>query len=272
MRVQREYHRCMSSAAVYYRNEGPVGIITLNRPDNRNSMTPELLDAFAEASQAASRDATARCVVVTGTGNCFSAGADFKATLQRAEGAPDERSYAMYAPFLSLCDLEVPVIGALNGHAVGGGFGLALVCDIRIGADSAKYGANFTRLGLAPGMAISFLLPRIVGHPRANELLFSGRLIEGREAAALGILNRAVPANDVLTTAMALAHSIASNAPIAVRATKAAIRRGLGITADAIRDAARAEATDQAQTVATEDCREGIAAWLDKRDPVFHGK
>src|SRR5512143_2123161 len=109
--------------AVRYHAEGAVGVITLNRPDNRNSMTPELLDAFAVASAAARADTTTRCVVITGTGACFSSGADFRATLQRSDGAPHERSYAMYAPFLSLLDIAVPVIGALNGHAVGGGFG-----------------------------------------------------------------------------------------------------------------------------------------------------
>lgn len=263
----------MSTAAVYYRSEGAVGVITLNRPDNRNSMTPELLDAFAAASRAARSDANARCVVVTGTGTCFSAGADFHATLQRdGAGSAQDRSYAMYEPFLSLCDLEVPVIGALNGHAVGGGFGLALVCDIRIGAETAKYGANFTRLGLAPGMAISYLLPRLIGHARAHELLLTGRLVDGREAAALAILNRATAGDQVVAHAMAMAQAIAANAPIAVRASKAAIRRGSGITADAIRDAARAEAAAQAQTVASDDCREGIAAWLEKREPVFRGR
>ena len=108
----------------------------------------------------------------------------------------------MYEPFLSLLDLEVPVVGALNGHAVGGGFGLALVCDMRIGALDAKYGANFVELGLAPGMSISYLLPRLVGVARANELLLTGRLVDGAEAERLGILNRAVPAADVLAEAM----------------------------------------------------------------------
>jgi enoyl-CoA hydratase/carnithine racemase len=267
--------------AVRYHAEGAVGVITLDRPDNRNSMTPELLDAFAVASAAARADST-RCVVVTGTGACFSSGADFKATLQRSPSvspkgerendAPHERSYAMYAPFLSLLELDVPVIGALNGHAVGGGFGLALVCDVRIGAIDAKYGANFVKLGLAPGMAISFMLPRIVGLARANELLLSGRLVAGTEAAAIGILNRALPASEVLSAAMTMARTIAGNAPIAVRETKAAIRRGLGVTADSIREAARAEAVVQAQTVATDDCREGIAALLGKREPVFTGR
>lgn len=255
--------------AVSYRAEAGIGVITLDRPDNRNSMTPELLDAFASASAAARSDTGVRCVVVTGTGTCFSSGADFKSTLQRAEGAPHERSYAMYAPFLSLLDLAVPVVGALNGHAVGGGFGLALVCDVRIGAVDAKYGANFVRLGLAPGMAISYLLPRLVGVAHASELLLTGRLVDGAEAARLGILNRAVPAGDVLAEAMAVARSIAEAAPLAVRATKQAIRRGLALH---VREAARAEAYAQAETLATDDCREGIAALLAKRPPVFTGR
>jgi enoyl-CoA hydratase/carnithine racemase len=254
--------------AVRYHAEGPVGVITLDRPDNRNSMTPELLDAFARASAAARADTTTRAVVITGTGSCFSSGADFKSTLQREAGAPHERSYAMYAPFLSVLDIEVPVIAALNGHTVGGGFGLALVCDLRIGAERAKYGANFVKLGLAPGMAISYLLPRIVGLPRANELLLTGRLVDGAEAAALGILNRALPADEVLAHALELARAIATNAPLAVRATKAAIRRGLLL---AVREAALAEAYAQAQTIDTDDAREGIAALLGKRDPVFTG-
>jgi enoyl-CoA hydratase/carnithine racemase len=258
------------SDAVRYDTLGEIGVITLDRPDNRNSMTPELLDAFAAASARARTDARVRCVVVTGTGSCFSSGADFKSTLQR-EGdrrAPHEKSYAMYEPFLSLLDLAVPVIGALNGHTVGGGFGLALVCDLRIGAIDAKYGANFVKLGLAPGMAISYLLPRLIGMARASELLLTGRLVDGAEAERLGILNRAVPAADVRTEAMALARSIADNAPFAVRATKRAIHQGLGLH---VRDAAHDEAYAQAESIATDDAREGIAALLAKRPPQFTG-
>jgi len=257
--------------AVRYAATDGIGTITLDRPDNRNSMTPELLDAFTAASAAARADASLRCLVVTGTGTSFSAGADFKSTIQRDGDAraPHERSYAMYEPFLSLLDIAVPVIGALNGHAVGGGFGLALVCDLRIGARDAKYGANFAKLGLAPGMAISYLLPRVIGLPRANELLLTGRLVDGVEAERLGILNRVVDADEVLDEAMALAQQIAANAPLAVRATKAAIRSGLALH---VREAARAEAFAQAETVGTADAREGIAALLAKRPPVFTGR
>jgi enoyl-CoA hydratase/carnithine racemase len=259
----------MPGPAVTFAVENAIGVITLNRPDNRNSMTPELLDAFATAT-AAARAAELRCLVVTGTGTCFSSGADFKSNTQR-EGehrAPHERSYAMYAPFLSLLDIAVPVIGALNGHTVGGGFGLALVCDLRIGARDAKYGANFVKLGLAPGMAISYLLPRLIGLARANELLLTGRLVDGGEAEQIGILSRAVAAGEVLGEALALARTIADNAPLAVRATKRAIQRGLGLQ---IRDAAQLEAFAQAETLKTEDAREGIAALLAKRPPKFTG-
>lgn len=259
------------SDPVRYAREDRVGVITLDRPDNRNSMTPDLLDAFAAVSATARADTDARAVVVTGAGATFSTGADFKSTLQRDgdHRAPNERSFAMYQPFLSLLEIAVPVIGALNGHAVGGGFGLALVCDLRIGALDAKYGANFVRLGLGPGMAISYLLPRLIGVARASELLLTGRLVDGAEAERLGILNRAVPAADVLPQAMALATEIANNAPLAVRATKRAIRRGLELH---VEDAARAEAFAQAETIATEDAREGISALLAKRAPQFTGR
>jgi enoyl-CoA hydratase/carnithine racemase len=260
--------------AVRYEVQDQIGVITLARPDNRNSMTPELLEAFARASAAARADATIRALIVTGTGSCFSAGADFKAGvlgLQRGseELATDERSYAMYEPFLSLLDIDVPVIGALNGHAVGGGFGLALVCDLRIGSLQAKYGANFVAVGLAPGMAITHLLPRLVGMARASELLLTGRLVDGAEAERLGIVNRAVPSTDVMTEAMTWARAIAANAPLAVRATKRAIRRGLAVE---VRAAAREEAREQAASLATADAREGMSALLAKRKPVFTGR
>jgi enoyl-CoA hydratase/carnithine racemase len=256
--------------AVRYETGDRVGVITLGRPP-RNSMTPELLDAFGRASAAARADAEIRALIVTGTGSCFSAGADFKVGLQRGgdELAPAERSYAMYEPFLSLLDVEVPIIGALNGHAIGGGFGLALVCDLRIAALEAKYGANFVAVGLAPGMAVSHLLPRLVGVARASELLLTGRLVDGAEAERLGIVNRAVPSAQVLDQALALAGSIAANAPFAVRATKAALRRSLTLDT---RAAARAEARDQATSLAMEDAREGMSALLEKRKPVFTGR
>jgi len=263
--------RSESGPAVTYRRDGAIGVIGLDRPDNRNSMTAELLDAFTVASAAARADRDARCVVIVGSGSCFSAGADFRAEVQRgdAERLPHERSYAMYEPFLTVLDLEVPVIGALNGHAVGGGFGLALLCDIRIASRTGRYGANFCRLGLAPGLGISYLLPRLVGASKAAELLYTGRLMSGDEMAATGLASRALDPGAVLPAALDLAQEIALSAPLAVRATKRAMADGLGWDA---RKAAHREAFAQAATLATTDVQEGIAALLEKREPRFTGK
>lgn len=263
----------MTDSAVRFEQQDTIGIITLSRPDNRNSMTPELLDAFATAVAAARAADGVRCVVITGSGACFSAGADFKSVLQRDDGgawrAPHEKSFAMYQPFLSVLDITVPVVGALNGHAIGGGFGLAMCCDIRIGALGAKYGANFTRLGLSPGMAISYILPRLVGISRACEMLFTGRLVDGVEAERIGLLSTAVEASDVLPRSLELARAIAASAPVAVRETKRALYRGLGWDP---RAAAHLEAFAQAESVATADAAEGIAALLEKREPQFKGR
>jgi enoyl-CoA hydratase/carnithine racemase len=174
----------------------------------------------------------------------------------------------MYSPFLSMLDIEVPTVAAMSGHAVGGGLGLAIVCDLRIASESARYGANFVRLGLHPGMATTYLLPRLVGVPRALELLLTGRIVSGREAADMGLANHALPAAGVLPRARELADEIASAAPIAVRLTKQTIYRHLQWGPV---EAARYEAHLQSRTLETDDSREGIAALLEKRPPVFRG-
>lgn len=258
-------------SAVLLEVSGPIAVLTLNRPDNRNSMTAELLDSFSAAIQQIKALPLLRCVVITGAGNCFSAGADFRSIVQRGDQSrvSGERSFAMYAPFMSVLDIEVPVIGALQGHAVGGGFGLALVCDLRIAAAEARYGANFARIGLHSGMGISDLLPRLIGVPRALEMLLTGRLINGKVGADWGLFNSAVPAEQVLPKALDLAEELSNAAPIAVRLIKRAVYANVGWDP---RASARREAFEQAATLATEDCREGVAALLEKRPPVFHGR
>ncbi len=261
------------SDAVLYERQGHVGVITLNRPDNRNSMTAELLDAFGKVTAFAKADHDARCVVITGSGSCFSAGADLRAQIQRAsEGKPrmpHEKSFGMYTAFMTVLDIEVPVVAAMNGHAVGGGFGLSLLCDVRIANEMSKYGANFARLGLHSGLGISYSLPRLVGGSRASELLFTGRLVRGIEAAEMGIASQAVPGEEVLPVALALASEIAASAPAAVRMMKRSLYRHLGWD---VRQAALDEAYAQAATIETDDFREGMEALLEKRKPVFHGK
>jgi enoyl-CoA hydratase/carnithine racemase len=264
----------MADPAVLYEVRDYVATITLNRPENRNSMTEDVLEGVASAVAEVRGDPEVRCVIITGKGRSFSAGADFRSQVQRGgsgerELLPNEQSFAMYQPFLSVLSIEVPVIGALNGHAIGGGLGLALVCDVRVANRDSKYGANFVKLGLHPGMATTYFLPRFVGIPRAAELLFTGRLISGAEAAELGFANYAVAPDEVLPKAQELAREVASCAPIAVRWTKRSLYRNVSWDPTT---AAEIEAGVQSRTVETEDFREGVAALLEKRDPEFKGR
>ncbi len=261
----------MGERAVLYEAADRIGLITLNRPDHRNAMTPELLDAFSEAIDEARADGDIRCLVITGNGKCFSAGADLRSSMQRTDlGKPSrEASFAMYEPFLKVLDVEVPVIAAMNGHTVGGGFGLALLADIRVANVDAKYGVNFARLGIHSGLGISYVLPRLVGAAYASELLFTGRLIRGSEALRIGLVTHADEADEVLPSAMQLAREVVGSAPLAVQQMKASIRSGLRWE---IRAAALEEAGLQAASLGTEDAKEGVAAILEKREPEFTGK
>ena len=259
----------MTASAVLVDRRGSVCEITLNRPEQRNAMAPELLQAFQQVIDEVKGDRAIRCVVITGSGANFCSGADFRsALLERGSELPHEASYAIYRPFLSILDVPVPVIAAMNGHAIGGGFGLGLVCDIRVANREARYGANFARLGLHSGMAISYLLPRVCGVPRAAELLFTGRVFSGAEAAELGIANHAVEPGQVLARARELADEIAANAPVAVRMMKRSLYRGLEWDP---RLAGEIEALLQSRTLEMADAKEGVAALLEKRAPRFRG-
>lgn len=263
----------MTEPAVLYESDRQIAQITLNRPDNRNSMTKDVLEGLREAVDRARSEPELRCLVVTGRGKSFCSGADFRSQGQDDEDgrfrAAHERTFAIYSPFLSLLELEVPVVAAMQGHAIGGGLGLAVVCDLRVANREARYGANFVRLGLHPGMATTYILPRLLGLPRAVELLLTGRLVSGAEAAGLGLVHYAVEPDRVLDKALELASEIASCAPVAVRWTKRSIYRGIDWDP---RRAAELEAHAQSRTLETEDVREGIRALLERRDPVFKGR
>jgi len=263
----------MADAPVLYEVADAIATITLNRPENRNGMTPDVMAAFRAAVARAAGDRSLRCVVITGRGASFCAGADFRSA-SPAAAQPDhplpehERLYRTYEPFLDVFDLPMPTVAALNGHAVGGGFGLALVCDLRVANRDARYGANFARLGFHSGMAISHLLPRIVGVPAAADLLFTGRLVTGAEAAALGLVHEAVAADEVGDAALRRARAVAACAPEAVRLMKRSLYGGMGWDP---RSAARSEAFAQAATMRSDDGREGVRALLEKREPKFTG-
>jgi len=260
----------MSDAPVLLEMKDNIAQVTLNRPDNRNSMDSEMMPAFFDVMSTVKANRELRCLIITGSGKSFCAGADFKGVIvDDVDGLPHEVLMGVYEPFLMIQDVTVPTIAAMNGHAIGGGFGLMLICDIRIANRVSKYGANFARLGLHTGMAVSYMLPRLVGLPMANELLFTGRLISGEQTAEIGLANYAVERDQVLEKAWELAQEIASCAPAAVRLIKRSILRGLEWDP---RSAAELEAHCQSRTVEMEDAKEGISALLEKREPVFKGK
>jgi len=255
---------------------GAVAWIILDRPDRLNPMSPDLLAGFRARVAEARADRSIRAVVVTGAGKGFCAGADLLQLPQQiaASGQPGTIGTrtalrGMYDGFLCVLDLEVPTIAAVNGPAYGGGLGLAMLCDLRIAAADARLAANFVKLGIHPGMALSYLLPAAVGPARAAELLFTGRTLSGAEAAAIGLVTRAVPREALEAEAQALADEIAAAAPLAVRLAKRSLRAAMRFDPSLALDL---EAWSQAATMETEDAAEGLAAAVARRTPEFEGK
>lgn len=264
------------SDAVVLTVEEHVATVTLNRPEQRNSMSAELLTTFAERIEQLKADRNVRCVVITGKDKSFCAGADISAMQQLAQRAGVDASVqraaairAVYDAFLVVEQIEVPTIAAINGHAVGGGLGLALACDIRVVAERAKIGANFARLGIHPGMGISSRLPRLVGQERAALMLYTGELIRGAEAVGIGLCSQSAPADQVIDVARDLARRIAAAAPLAVRSIKRTLRQVAGMNDEAVLEL---ESHAQAQLSHTADAAEGISALLSRREPSFEGK
>ncbi len=254
-----------------HRDNGVV-VLTFDDPARRNAMTEQLGDALASATAQLRGDSDVRVVVLTGTPPAFSAGGDLDFLEDLATRARDggfdatETMRTFYERFLSLRDLPVPVIAAVNGHAVGAGLCVALACDLRVVADEAKVGLNFSRLGLHPGMGATWLLPRIVSQQHAAQLLYTGELIDGAAAHRIGLALESHPAERVLERALEIADQIAAASPTVVRQVK----RTLSLTERLdLTGALRVEASSQAVSYASADLAEGLAAARERRDPDF---
>jgi enoyl-CoA hydratase len=249
-----------------------IAVVTLDLPDKRNAMSDAMTDSWARLIPLLREDAELAAVVVTGAGPGFCAGGDLGWIVKDPDAQVIDlraRMLTFYRSWLSITTLEVPTIAAMNGHAIGAGFALALACDIRYAAAEAKLGVPFASLGLHPGMATTWSLPNVAGFAVARDLLLTGRLVSGEEALRLGLVSRALPAAEVLTEALAAADRIAAAAPIATRLTVAALRGG---GHRSFEDALEWEALAQAVTLATSDMHEGIAAAAERRTPVFRGR
>ena len=260
----------MSYQSITVENDEGVVRLTLNRPDDRNAMTTEMGEEIRDAVQGINEDRASRVVVIRGAGRSFSAGGNLKSLEEEADGSGPGigggRSF--YSLFLSIRDLEMPSIAAINGHAIGAGFCISLGADIRIAHEKAKMGMTFVKLGIHPGMAASWNLPRLVGPAIAADLLYSGRIIDGEEAVRLGVASRCA-GDDFDSVVDEVARSIASSAPVAVRSLKRTLR---GTWDRTIEDAIGEEADAQKMTFTTSDAKEGLAAIREKRPPRFEGR
>ncbi len=260
------------------RTERRSGVLiwTLVRPDRLNAL-PDLTDgdAFAAACDAANADRDIRCVVLTGEGRAFSAGGDLKAMRDRRDlfagsGADIRERYrrVVHRIVRSLYGLELPVIAAINGPAMGLGCDIAGLADIRIASDRASFGVPFLKLGLIPGDGGSWLLPRNVGHARAAELLFTGRSINAETAERWGLVNRVVAHERLMAEALAEAGEVAAQPPQALRMAKSLLRQGRDMSLDQMLELSAAM---QALAHLTDDHREGVSAVIEKRPGRFEG-
>ena len=252
--------------------------LTLNLPEKRNPISdPAMVDGLCAALEAADEDISVHCVILTGAGSSFSSGGDLKAMRPDSGGLPSARpvqtrrnyKYGIQRLPLLFQALEVPVVAAVNGHAIGAGCDLATMCDVRVAADGAKFAESFVKLGITPGDGGAWLLPRIVGFSKATELALTGETIDAAEALRIGLVSEVVDADALMGTARKIADKIAANPPHAVRMTKRLLREGQ--TAD-LKNILEMSAAMQSLAHATADNKEAIEAFLEKRKPEFKGE
>jgi enoyl-CoA hydratase/carnithine racemase len=249
-----------------------VVLLTLDNPDQRNAMSAPMTEAWAATIRDLAGEPDLRAVVVTGAGTAFCSGGDPR----WIAGEPDapvhrlrDRMLGFYRSWLSVRALEVPTIAAINGPAVGAGLCLALACDLRYAAASARMSVPFVRLGMHAGMAATYTLPNVVGEAHARDLLLTGRMVGAQEAFRMGLVSAVHDDDTFLDSVLGTAAEIAATAPVASRLTKVALRDGGHADFDTAIDW---EALAQPVTLATEDLQEGVRASRERRAPRFTGR
>jgi len=259
---------------IAYAKGNGIATVTLNRPDKRNAFTPEMSDSMYRAVEDSADDKSIRVIVMTGTGRAFCAGADVKAMAQGFDDPEAQRRYdAARSERVSLhllmqrCDK--PIIGAINGVAVGGGLDLACACDIRIAAESARFAEVFVRRGMMPASGGTYFLPRLIGIDRACLMAWTGDMIDAREAERIGLVTMVVPDDELELATVELAEKLAKGPPLAIQRTKRAIYDGLEMD---LEKTLRYIGPIINELNQTEDHKEGARAFVEKREPVFRGE
>ncbi|MBI3998419.1 MAG: enoyl-CoA hydratase/isomerase family protein [Armatimonadetes bacterium] len=257
----------MAYANLLVEREGAIAIIILNRPKVLNALNQDTMNELVGALEALDRDDEIRCVILTGSDRAFAAGADVN---EMAQATPvDMLSGYRFQQWERIRKLSKPLIAAVRGYALGGGCELAMLCDMIIAGESARFGQPEINIGIMPGAGGTQRLTRAVGKARAMEIVLTGRHVSAAEADTMGLVNRVVPDEVVLDEARKLAHEIAGKPPVAVRLAKDAILKAFDTTLEGGLDYERKLFY---LLFSTEDKREGIEAFLAKRPPQFMGR
>ncbi len=254
--------------------EGGIATLTLNQPDNRNAVHAEMHAELEQIWRDLSMDREVNVIVFTGAGKVFSAGGDIKRMAARF-GSDEGWDHSLAIPaathrlFEGMLDVKQPIIAAVNGDAVGLGATLALFADVAIIADTAKFGDSHVKVGLVAGDGGAVVWPLLVGPARAKEFLMRGRLVNGTEAHALGLVNHVVPAAEVMATARSMAEELNALPPLAVRWTKLAVNKWMKHQMNLILDASIAY---EMLSINSHDHHEAAMAFIEKRKPVYKGR
>ena len=264
----------MTYEAILFDVADHIGTITLNRPDRLNALNNEMrLELHQAIVDCASRD-DVRVIVITGAGRGFCSGGDVKAMNERNNAGTGTHLEEKMAPardqaVLAMRDSPKPIIAAVNGAAAGAGMNIALACDIRIASNNAKFGQTFAKRGLHPDWGGTYFLPRVVGMSKACELIFTGKMIDAQEALRLGIVSDLVEPDELMNAVRTLAGEIAAGPPIAIRLARRAMYRNMDCE---LREALEFETHAQNICRESEDSKEGVKAFVEKRSPEFKGR
>ena len=261
----------MSYETLRYEKADGIGIITLNRPKRLNALSFQLKDEVSAVFDEIENDDDVQVVILTGGDKAFSAGADIKerSTVDITQSQAYFRQLKSHDFYCKIEDFEKPVIAAISGVAVGGGCELAMVCDLRIASETARFGLPEVKIGVMPAAGGTQRLPRLIGITRAKELLYTGEFIDAEEARRIGLVNKVVPVDQLMTEAKALAKKIAEKPPLSVKYLKRAVNVGIQLDLSSALDY---EAQIAAMLTCSEDRKEGFRAFVEKRKPVFKGR
>jgi enoyl-CoA hydratase/carnithine racemase len=250
--------------------EGPALVIEMTRPEKLNAISTTMIDEMIAALDAADADDSIRGVILAGQDRAFSTGADMNDSLN-VKALPDVLRYSKHQRRLTstIEALLKPVVAAINGYCLTGGLELAMVCDIRIAGDGAQFGITSSKIGSVAGLGGTQRLPRLIGPAHAKELLFTSDFIAAEQARDLGIVNRVVPAAEVMAEALALVDRFAERAPMSLALMKRAVNIGMNVD---LESGLYFEGHCTAMTLTTEDRAEGWASFFEKRPPVFAGR